>query len=226
VKGEVPKWEDELWYFLSRIDGVHCPYRGRCQVRKSGKWCPDENKERLEKLADSKQFSLKDYDFIECGSCSRLTRTLERLTQKWLKKGRVHSPPVPTEFIEVIAAEYPLEVRFVPLRVYHGATWHLKEEAVIQINRNDPPATQRFTLFHEVFHVLCRYEGAYVFSGEGIREAPFKDLLAHYFAGSLLMPIEWVEEKWAEVKDLDRMAEIFGVPKSAMCVRLKRLGLV
>jgi len=40
------------------------------------------------------------------------------------------------------------------------------------------------------------------------------------------MPREWVEEKWAEVKDLDRMAKIFAVPKSAMCIKLRQLGLI
>jgi hypothetical protein len=40
------------------------------------------------------------------------------------------------------------------------------------------------------------------------------------------MPREWVVEKWAEVKDLGRMAEIFVVPKSAMCIRLRQLGLI
>ena len=51
-------------------------------------------------------------------------------------------------------------------------------------------------------------------------------LLADYFATCILMPKEWVTEKWVEVMDLDRMAEIFDAPKSAMCIRLKRLGLI
>ncbi|GAG36112.1 unnamed protein product [marine sediment metagenome] len=56
-------------------------------------------------------------------------------------------------------------------------------------------------------------------------QGSFNELLADYFAVCILMPREWVKEKWAEVKDLDKMAEIFDVPKSAMCIRLKRLGL-
>jgi len=40
------------------------------------------------------------------------------------------------------------------------------------------------------------------------------------------MPREWVKEKWAEVKDLDRMAEIFDVPKVAMALRLRQLDLI
>jgi len=50
--------------------------------------------------------------------------------------------------------------------------------------------------------------------------------LADYFAGYILMPREWVKGKWAEIKDLDGMAEIFAVPKSVMCMRLRQLGLI
>jgi len=50
--------------------------------------------------------------------------------------------------------------------------------------------------------------------------------LADYFAICILMPRQWVREKWAEVQHLDRMVKIFDVPKPAMCVRLRQLGLV
>jgi len=65
-----------------------------------------------------------------------------------------------------------------------------------------------------------------VFRKRGTIVGSFNELLADYFASCILMPREWVKEKWAEVKDLDRMAEIFAVPKSAMCIRLRRLGLI
>jgi Zn-dependent peptidase ImmA (M78 family) len=54
----------------------------------------------------------------------------------------------------------------------------------------------------------------------------FNELVADYFALCTLMPREWVVERWAEVNDLDRMAKIFNVPKSAMCIRLRQMGLV
>jgi len=60
-----------------------------------------------------------------------------------------------------------------------------------------------------------------VFRKRGTKGGSFNELLADYFAICILMP-----KKWAEVKDLDRMAEIFDVPKAVMCIRLKRLGLI
>jgi len=39
------------------------------------------------------------------------------------------------------------------------------------------------------------------------------------------MPREWVREKCQESNNLDRIAEIFIVPKPAMYIELKLLGL-
>ena len=49
---------------------------------------------------------------------------------------------------------------------------------------------------------------------------------ADYFAICILMPEKWVRGKWAEVKDMSRMVEIFDVPESAMWFRLRCLGLI
>ncbi|GAI11305.1 unnamed protein product [marine sediment metagenome] len=54
----------------------------------------------------------------------------------------------------------------------------------------------------------------------------FNELLADYFAGSILMPRKWVEEKWSEVKNLRRMAEIFDVEKPLMWIRLREMDLI
>ena len=40
------------------------------------------------------------------------------------------------------------------------------------------------------------------------------------------MPADWVREKWAEVRDVDRMEEIFTVPEAAMWIRFKLLRLI
>jgi Zn-dependent peptidase ImmA (M78 family) len=48
----------------------------------------------------------------------------------------------------------------------------------------------------------------------------FYELLAERFAASILMPRTLVRKKWAEVHDLDRMAEIFIVPKPNMYIEL------
>ena len=97
---------------------------------------------------------------------------------------------------------------------------------VIQLNKDDDRATQRLTLFHEAFHILARCKTTPVFRQSRPEESVFNELLAGGFAACILMPRQWVREKWVEVKDLGRMAEIFDVPKALMCIRLRFLGLI
>lgn len=119
-----------------------------------------------------------------------------------------------------------VETSLLPLKVHHGAIWRLNEGWVIQLKADDTPVTQRFTLFHEAFHILAHSRTTPVFKKRGNEEGSFNELLADGFASFILMPEGWVKEKWAEVNDVNEMAKIFDVPKSAMCIRLKHLGLI
>ena len=153
----IPRWEAELWSYVTSGDGMHCPLYGRCQLRKRGAWCPDENRERIDRLLDERQFNLHSYDFIESeakGLC-RLAQLVEMLAQKYLIMGGVRCPPVSTELVTLFDKHHSIEIRQLPLKVYHGAIWHQKDGWVIQLKDVDTAATMRFTVFHEAFHILA-----------------------------------------------------------------------
>ncbi|TET17807.1 MAG: ImmA/IrrE family metallo-endopeptidase [Dehalococcoidia bacterium] len=226
MREKVPRWESELWSYMSSSDGMHCPLASHCQIRQSGKWCIDDNMERLNQLLDAKGFNLRNYDFIECEACGRIFKMVEMLARRYLKRGRVRCPPVPTGLVSLFDEQYPVEVRLLPLKVYHGAIWHPKGVWIIQLKAGDTSAAKRFTLFHEAFHILAHCRTTPVFRKRGTIQGSFNELLADYFATCILMPREWVKEKWVDVHDLNKVAKIFGVPQSAMCIRLKRLGLI
>ena len=97
---------------------------------------------------------------------------------------------------------------------------------IIHLKKDDPFTTQRFTLFHEVFHILAHHRNTPVSRKRGHRETPFTELLANYFAACVLMPRKWIRKNWIEVHDIKQMAKIFGVPKTATSFRLKYLGLL
>ena len=224
----IPKWESELWSYVSGGEGTRCPLYDRCPVIRRGGWCPDEYRERLNQLLDERQFNLRHYDFLETGhgrQC-RLAQLVETLADTYLKIGDVRCPPVSTELVTLFDQQHTVEVRQLPLKVYHGAIWYHKDGWVIQVKDSDTAPTMRFTVFHEAFHILAHCRTNPVFRKRGSIVGSFNELLADYFAVCTLMPREWVAERWAEVKDLDRMAEIFVVPKSAMCIKLRQLGLI
>lgn len=225
--GRMPKWECELWSYVCSGDGECCPRLGYCQTKRADCMVADDNMERVKRLLEKRTFKLSDYDFIKPMPKCRIGRLVERLAQKWLKRAPVHSLPVPTELALLADGHHPIEVRLLPLKVYHGAIWRLREGWVIQLKKNDTPARRRYTLFHETFHILAHCNiSAVVFRKSKAIHGSFNELVADHFASCVLMPREWVNRKWVEVNDIDKMAEIFVVPKQAMCVSLKRLGLL
>jgi len=225
---KVPSWEIELWSYLSSGDGTYCPLCNRCQKRERDGWCPDENKEDINRFLDERECNFHSYDSIrsEAEGICRLGQLVEMLAQKYLKTAEVCCPPVSTRLVTLFDQHHRIEVRRLPLRVYHGAIWRHKDSWVIQVKDSDVSATQRFTIFHEAFHILAHSRTNPVFRKRGSIVGSFNELLADGFASCILMPRQWVKEKWTEIKDLDGMAEIFAVPKSAMCIRLKWLGLI
>lgn len=222
---EIPEWEAKFWSYIGSGNGKHCPLVDECQVKNEDGMCLDNLKERISRLLGAKRFTLRDYGFIRCQTCGRMYELVEKLALQYLRKGRVHYPPVPTDLISVIDGQHDIEIRPVPLKAYHGAIWQLQDGWVIHLNANDTNERKRFTLFHEAFHILAHRRATPVFNRRGGAEGSFNETMADCFATCILMPEAWVRKMWAEVKALDRMAEIFGVPMQAMCVRLKWLGL-
>ncbi len=222
----ISRWESELWSYISSGDGTHCSLYGCCQVRHKGGWCPSDCVEQVGQLVDTRCSNLSDYDSIEGVMSCRKFKLLEMLAQKYLEKRNVCYPPVPTELVSLADEHHPIEVRLVPLTAYHGAIWHLKGSWIIQLNENDAPATRRFTLFHEAFHILAHRKATPVFRKGELKAGHFNELLAEQFATCILMPAKMVRGKWAESNSLSKMVETFDVPKSVACVRLKLLHLI
>ncbi len=98
---------------------------------------------------------------------------------------------------------------------------------LVALNGNEPPARRRFSLAHELFHIINHTTGAQMHpdlpSQPGILKA---ERLADYFAGCLLMPKRHVKRLSGEGRGLELLADEFSVSPRAMQVRLSQLGLV
>ncbi len=92
------------------------------------------------------------------------------------------------------------------------------------------PVRQRFTIAHELAHHVLGH-------GERNRDTPEqfsmsyhdpKEIEANKFAAELLMPTDVINAaiRVRDIKDLEKLAKVFGVSKAAMKFRLKELGYV
>ena len=225
--GKVPKWEEELWEYLSSGDGTQCPDYYNCQDRLEGSWCISDNVEVLERLLEARRFDSDKYEFIRCGEKhGRVFELVERLAESFLERVGAQYPPVPSAFTLLADEDTPIEIRLVPLKRYHGAIWYLNDGWVIQVNANDSPARRRLSIYHEVFHMLAHRKTTPVFRHRGCEGGSFNEMLADYFACCILMPRKWVKATWGQVWDLGRMTKIFCVEKPVMWLRLREMGLI
>ena len=105
-----------------------------------------------------------------------------------------------------------------------------KDAKTIYVAKNDPYPRRAFTIAHEMGH--------FVLHDDKKQETFFrKDLIfvektdlpmeqeANCFAANILMPKGTLIRYQKIVKDPDYLADIFGVSKSAMLLRLQTLGL-
>ncbi len=231
MRAKIHKWESELWSCISSGDGERCPLYNHCPDRLSGKWCISEDEKFVELLLKTDRLytennAFADYEFLGTIAQCRMLNLVEALAQGFITQGKINHPPVPEKLVFLADDKQPIEIRLVPLTKLRGGIWRLKEGWVIQLNENDSPARRKFSLFHEAFHILAHCRAEPVFKKRGSDSGAFNELLAECFASYMLMPAEWVRERWLQIKDIDRMAAIFDVTKPQMWLKLKSLGLI
>jgi Zn-dependent peptidase ImmA (M78 family) len=225
-------WEDELWDFINNGDGVHCPFRDCCRYRLKNHICISENEEHVKIIhqfideddnPDPARLKVGNHYLYSCIRRERIFELVRKAARKYRKLSFVVYPAVRSNTVAVqISGQLRAEVRPVPLKSIGGAVWKLGDEWVIQLNSNDTHARQRFTLYHELFHVLARCHTKHPLPRNMLfqNQSHFNELLADHFAGVLMTPIEMLGH-WREVRDLNRMAVIFDVPKPVLYMGLR-----
>jgi Zn-dependent peptidase ImmA (M78 family) len=125
--------------------------------------------------------------------------------------------------IERIAAAMGLEVRLVPGLKYSGMVESTESSALISVRSGEVPWRQRFTIAHEIGHLMLhplgeRFRDTDSFSGDE------RERQANTYGASLLMPL-WMVEPFAMTfgADAGRIAAVFGVSREAMNITLGKL---
>lgn len=129
--------------------------------------------------------------------------------------------------LEAIASLPRLEVRIKAGLPVSGFSEWSRSRWVIALNQDDHPTRQRFTLAHELKHVLDNPFIEVLYPGRDGKPSDRRaEAICDYFAACLLMPRPAVKLAWGlghqRVSDL---AGHFGVSRAAMGLRLYQLGL-
>jgi Zn-dependent peptidase ImmA (M78 family) len=164
--------------------------------------------------------------------------------QKLLKSARVENPPVR---VDKIAEKVKAKLSFEPFEGeddISGILYRDGKQAVIGINSTHSKVRQRFTIAHEIGHLVL-HDGE-LFVDQSVR-VNFRDkrsslaedkqeIEANKFAAELLMPKEMIKHEVVkciakkktatESQLIAELARVFEVSEQAMEYRLLNLGII
>ncbi len=125
---------------------------------------------------------------------------------------------------------YAIKEIKMPVGSENVAGFYDRDRKTIYINAEDAPDKKLFSIAHELGHIFLEhptYGVLYRIPKKGTEEYPIQESEANSFAAYLLMPRfmvrEYLEKYRLSRNDYRTMAEIFGVPMSAMKYQLEYL---
>ena len=154
-----------------------------------------------------------------------MEETCRLRARQLLEELGVVDPPVD---VEGVASKCGLEVVYVNKGTgFYGQL--LKERRIIEVQKDNHPHRQRFTIAHEIGHHVMGHNPVFcVFDNRGLDDPrKVNEKQAQIFASELLMPEHWVRKYWLELKrDRQALARKFYVSDEAMFRRLADAGLL
>lgn len=167
---------------------------------------------------------------------------IESMVRELLEKNVVKSAPVPVERIaESLGARLVYEPSHEGEEEVYGMLYRDEGQPVIGVNSTNHIHRQRFTIAHEIGHLLC-HEGKMYIDSPIIRYRDSKssmaidkeEIEANGFAAELLMPKDFVEKSLQVIgkkklldwkKIVERISKEYKVSAQTVEFRLKNLGI-
>ena len=152
-------------------------------------------------------------------------RLAELQANRLLELFEVPGPPVPISVISHLPKIYVEELPSIPVSGsahWDGALW------IIVLSADEPETRRRFSLAHELKHVLDHPFRFVLYANAPRRKGqpPRMEVVADHFAACLLMPKRWIYAAWnAGIRDVRDLATFFEVSRAAMERRITDLGL-
>ena len=123
------------------------------------------------------------------------------------------------------------EVNFQHDDISAKATKSTDDSYLIQVSSSDGAKRQRFSIAHEIAHIVLHDDDEFIEYRKPLADYDdsnmlYKEVQANMLASALLMPRDLVQRVWANTKDIDDLAEVFNVSRTAAYYRLDNLQLL
>lgn len=150
----------------------------------------------------------------------------ERQAHRFHALLRISEPPFPREAVESLPR---VEVHYVTARRLSGAISWRQGKWRILINRSESRGRQKFSLGHEIKHLIDHPTRETIYKNSRFGSADVAaERAADYFAACLLMPRPWLKRCFYDegFRDPQVLARRFQVSPPAMRWRFDQLGLL
>lgn len=154
-------------------------------------------------------------------------KTARDLAKKLIKSAKVTQAPVSLQVvIQQLQKEYDLEVK--RMNVGDKVSGILvrcqkvdDDYTVIGFNENHHWHRRRFTIAHEIGHLLL----GHVCSGNQ-DDRSYNENEANIFAGELLIPTSLIKKDYTKHSDLKKLSELYRVSPTAMTIKLMEARVI
>jgi hypothetical protein len=151
-------------------------------------------------------------------------RVAELQANRLLEAASIREPAVPDSVVTSLPRVTVERVSRIPVS---GSVRWSKGLWLISLNRSEPQVRQRFSLAHELKHVIDAPFGEVLYPDwRGLSAHERTEQVANHFAACLLMPKAWVRRAYFDLGNMNvsGLAARFGVSQAAMRYRLESLG--
>lgn len=157
-------------------------------------------------------------------SYTKALRIAELQAQRLLALAGIEEAPVPTDLFSRLPR---IEVVFANDSPVSGSAHWDGHDWIIVVNAREREPRRRFSLAHELKHVVDHTTRSFLYTGmPRITAAAQSERAADYFAGCLLMPTNWLKQASADgCRTAAEFGSRFGVPIRFADTRLHQVGL-
>ncbi|MCD6594450.1 ImmA/IrrE family metallo-endopeptidase [bacterium] len=137
------------------------------------------------------------------------------------------NPPVR---LTPILEKFNVSLYFDDFDEIDGITMKSAKLSIIVINKNLSITRQRFTIAHELGHIIMPHKSDFYVCYSKKTKNKLMERDANRFAGEILMPQPMIAELWGKYESnprnrVEAIAKIMKISTSALRVRIRELGL-
>lgn len=161
---------------------------------------------------------MENNDIPEFGPRKKVAKSL---AQKLIKDSKVSEAPVSLQkIIEHLQKTYSLDVKKITIgEKVSGLLVVCKEVdseySTIGFNANHPWCRRRFTIAHEIGHLLMGHG-----CNKNLEDRSMNETEANQFAGELLVPTAFIKKDFKKISNVQELAKLYRVSDQTITIKI------